>query len=583
MDFKTIEISHVSPITKERYIRDTKNLQKLLGLQFDIFKKDFFLNPDNLPYINEIISKQPVGNARKAEYLRSVCALLSAIHESHKDLSILMTNYPIKKSVKQIETVNIQDTRQELLNNINNSNLDILVRILSAMLIYNVPTDISTMIKSTINDSSSEYNFDTTTSIWKTNKNRYKIDQEFTNFIQSLNLSRFTTNNISRISNLFKSATGHTYSEYQRSLKEEIKELKEEKIDEDQLIEGDDLFKYESQTEIEIQSEDTNKVGEDQPIEQVHIDITNISQYYTWDYLQSILKINEIHIQRIKYLSKHLKQTTEAFDHVFYNNSNTINKIKELKNLSLNTKHNYLTAICTILDVTGGINYQEYTIYRLEIELELIKSNLQRTIPWFPNIYKKLYDTYEDTIVNKSIRIICLFIISNIHDNFKIDPLTEIGVLRPSDILRTRLYKNAEETSEDESYLNLSTKRYIVHESCTKNKTYRELQLNDTIIQGIQNIYGNKLPKYLFVTDDGNKYASASSISAMLYKYTDLNFDTIRSSYFTWRDAISKTSEERKQLIELCRRQGHQYSTAILDYKRIIDYDLMINDQLSFH
>ena len=82
-------------------------------------------------------------------------------------------------------------------------------------------------------------------------------------------------------------------------------------------------------------------------------------------------------------------------------------------------------------------------------------------------------------------------------------------------------------------------------------------------MQGIMEIYGKILPEYMIVKEDGSKYSSG--ISDITFDTLGIGFDTIRSSYFTWREA---TTTNRKELLELCWRQGHKYSTAMMNYKR---------------
>jgi len=145
--------------------------------------------------------------------------------------------------VTQIQLVPIPATiEEELTILLTNPETDPTIRIMCSMLLNNIPVDISTMLRSTINDPSSDYNFDTTTSVWKTYNKRYRVSQEFTDLITSLNLlpipiqssnskkqvlkglekktyPRFSLYSITKTSRLFKNTTGHNYTEYQRNIK----------------------------------------------------------------------------------------------------------------------------------------------------------------------------------------------------------------------------------------------------------------------------------------------------------------------------------------------------------------------------
>lgn len=274
----------------------------------------------------------------------------------------------------------------------------------------------------------------------------------------------------------------------------------------------------------------------------------------------SSLPIVQIHKDNIRRLMERV-----GIDSItMFNDITILNRIKEL-DIAANTKLNYVTAICVLLDYTAGVLYSEYTILRMELELHIAKENMQRKVPCFTEVIKSIRKCYDDETTIESVRIMCLVILNNVigdNDNLQVKNIaTETGVLRPSDLINTTF-----DTDGVESYISIKDKLWVIKKGCTKNKQDRILSIDDDFIEGIQSIYKYRLPNYL-VTAKGEKYTG--SMSDVIKQYTGYNFDTIRASYFTWRNKITK---DRKELIELCRRQGHKYSTAMMNYNRLFYY-----------
>jgi len=513
MDFQSIEL-RVQPTVRMRYIKETQRLQELLHLSGDVFEHQYLSDPNNLAHVRDALDSMDVGALRKAEYLRSVGALLSAIHVEHKHLQNLLKEFTSEGKVEREEL-----DRSPLFVRISDENVDPLVRIMCAMICYDISADLSVLVKSTIDDPLSEYNYDTTMSCWHIKGKQYTVPALFTELVQKIKVKRFTTVSLSTVSRMFKVSTGHTYTEYR--YREKPSKL---------------------------------------PI--VQKDVQHPDNGYSWDKLHDVV---QIHIDNINRLSTRLERSAECFDTEFYNTEIVLEKIKEISDLALNTKHNIVTALCVVLDATAGRLHNEYTIYRMELELQLAKSNLQRKIPWFPNIYGKLYEIYKDTAVSKTVRIICLMAISNVErETLTVKHDTETGILRPSDLISTRF-------DGTESYIDLREQTWLVHEDHTKNKQTRQFKISETFANGINEIYGDHMPQYLIVTETGTKYQS--SVSETIFDALGINFDIIRSSYFTWREA---TVQNREELLSLCWRQGHKYSTAMQNYKRQVDYSIQL-------
>jgi hypothetical protein len=523
MDFTALQLTRVQKHVKERYIRDVKHLQERLQLPIDKFEHEYFTNNNNLPTITAVLDNQKIGDARKADYLRSVCALLSDMYITHPGLKQVLSGY--SKQARKKERIILDRTPLKTL--LADSKTSPLIKVLCGILIYNVPVDLSTMIKSTINDPTSCYNYNTETHTWMVNTVEHVVNKEFTDLVSKISSNNFTHANLTTISRLFKAATGHTFTEYSYTEKQR------------------------TVTNEEIHEVKTSSFTE---------------ECYEWG---SLLNNNvvAIHIQNIKHMSEKLGETSDYFDAPYYNNPETLFVIRSMTDMSINTKHNIVTALCVVLDVTAGQLYNEYTIYRMELELELAKSNIERKVPWFPNMYQKMYDIYKNSAASKAVRVICMMVVCNITDpvTMHVDIETELGVLRPSDLISCRISDKCEG-----SYVDLKHKTMLIHKDYTKNKQERMLKLSDNFIEGIREIYGERLPEYLVVTEDGSKYGS--SISNTILDTVGVNFDIIRASYFTWREATVKT--KREILKTLCWKQGHQYSTAMMNYKRIIDYSI---------
>lgn len=527
-------MDNIKPSSRDRYLRDVKKLQKFLLLNDDKFNIDFFANNDNLVSIETIIESQSFGIARKSEYIRSLCAVLSACYIPHENFKKILNKYSKTTPKPVVNDLNIYELSRFL----DNDKLDGIIRLICLALINNISIDMSSILKSTINDELSEYNISIATKTWRIGKKTILLNDKFCECIIKYKITTIQNFSLSKVSRMFKNLTGYNYSDYSRVLNELGKNI----------IDIDSKYIDNKHEEI-ITNADSEHFG------------------YEWDYLES-LGINIVHIKNIQRLSVKIGISEKKFDINVYNDIKILDFIKN-DDIMLNTKHNIITSLCVILDKTAGLLYNEYSICRMQMELDLARTNLTRIVPWFPNLYNKLYKIYKDITIRKSIRILCLSMVCNIKDSdglmtYEIDD-DEIGVLRPSDFMNTRL--NCD--NGDESYLNMAEKCWTIRGKYTKNKCERVLRLNSKFTNGIEEIYGNKLPQYLIVTESGTKYSSGFSDGIL--DSIGINFDIIRASYFTWRET---TVTRRIELLNLCRKQGHQYSTAMLNYKRHIDYSI---------
>jgi hypothetical protein len=286
-------------------------------------------------------------------------------------------------------------------------------------------------------------------------------------------------------------------------------------------------------------------------------------RYYEWE----SLKIVQIHKDNIRRLAERFGVKTDRFNWTVFNDLTMLRNIKDL-DVAISTKLNYVTAICVVLDYTAGILYTEYVMLRMELALNIARENLQRKVPCFTELIKPIRKCFYDKTANESVRILCLVIMNNVTGdgiNLMVKNLaTETGVLRPSDLINTTF------NDVGENYIALLDKQWEIRACSTKNKQKRTLLLDSDFIDGVYFIYGDKLPEYLVVAKGCEKYTG--SMSDIITQHLGYNFDIIRSSYFTWRN---RTAQNREELIELCRRQGHKYSTAMMNYNRIVDHSII--------
>lgn len=219
-----------------------------------------------------------------------------------------------------------------------------------------------------------------------------------------------------------------------------------------------------------------------------------------------------------------------------------------------------MTAICILLEEIAGCLYNEYKMYQLELQLDEYKSNLCRNVPWFLDLYQDIKRVYE-TSNHKSLRVLCLVVLSNVCENNGklLISEQEIGVIRPSDLINTKFVDDGKH-----SYLDLQSRNWLIRKGQTKNKMERLLCISETLSKGIEEIYENKLPEYMIVSKNGKQYSG--SMSDVIKEHVGCTFDEIRSSYFSWRE---RTVADRTELLRLCHRQGHKFSTAMMNYKRV--------------
>lgn len=496
----------------ERYRNDLSRLHVWMELE----SSDVFTLSDysNVNHIQSVLEKQNIGNARRCDYIRSICSLMRYLGENHDSYCKLLREY--KNRCDSVDKPSIDVNTSEVIKIASGDIVcDYGVRLLCMILLDEIGMSMKDVHDYMLDKSTSSIN--TELNIWTVNGCEYKVSNDLLLLLKN----KPNEYNISYrdLSNKFKLSVGYTYSCIRRKIYVKPK-----------LVPSVKVKNTISYSDVRINESLSKNV--------VKIHLDNLDRL--WVKLYSNVPLN-------------------------YNQYDTIecyNRLVSLEDISRNTRINYVTAICILLEEIGGRRYNDYKVYQQKLELEEYCANLKRTVEWFPNLYKRIQTVY-DSVDNKSLRVLCLVILCNVSESngeFKVR-IEETGILRPSDLINTKFIDDGEH-----SYLNLEKKEWLIRSEQTKNKVTRKLVVSDVFVKGIYSIYGDKLPSYMIVAKNDKQYSG--SMSEVIKRHIGCTFDEIRASYFSWRE---RTVTDRKDLLELCRRQGHKYSTAMMNYLRKIE------------
>lgn len=497
----------------ERYYTELLRLHMWMGLTPP--EEFSMLDYADSSRIRDILDNQNIGDGRRSDYVRSICSLMKSLEEKHDDYCKLLREYS-RKSHQFSEAEEIDLTK---LSKIATGEIaaDQSVRLLCIILLdgldltlKDVHGYLSGMVSGMV---------DNAAKLWVVNEKRYVASDQLLDVLADLKLGG-NVMTYRDISSKFKSVTGFTYSSIRRNVCSKSKPKR-----------------------VSIK-----KVSAAQPNNEMRVILSE--------------KIVSIHLDNLSRMWSKL-YGDDALDYNRYDTLECYDKVCELEGLSRNTKINYVTAICILLEEIGGRLYNEYKLYQQELQLDEYRSNLKRSVPWFPELYVQLKRVNE-TSENKSLRVLCLVVLSNVSEcdgELKVNP-EETGVLRPSDLINTKFIDDG-----INSHMDISGRKWIIRSGCTKNKVERVLNVSDQLTEGVRKIYDDKLPEYMIVAKNGKQYSG--SMSDVIKQNVGYTFDEIRASYFSWRE---RTESNRKDLLELCRRQGHKYSTAMMNYKRNPEY-----------
>jgi hypothetical protein len=459
---------------------------------------------DDVARIRNVLDQQDIGYSRCSDYVRSICSMMNKLGIVHDEYCKLLREYDIKgrrlseKDIKVDTSTLIRVASGDLPTEPG-------IRLMCIVLLSGMDLSMKNVhdyLRGTVK----------VENVWKVNGHEYVLTDQMREVFTALEKDSCKLS-YREFSCRFKSVVGNTYSTLYRSLK--------------------------VQTVLNVKKHVSVKPDND---------------------MRALLSknIHAIHLDNLSHLWQRIYEE-EKIDYYRYDTMECYERVKSLTDLSRNTKINYITAICILLEEIAGRMYNEYKMYQLELQLDEYKTNLCRHVPCFVALYQDIKRVYE-TSTNKSLRVLCLVVLSNVNDvNGQLSVSEhELGVIRPSDMINTRYIDDGKH-----SYLDLQTNKWLIRKGQTKNKTERLLSVSETLSKGIQEIYDNKLPEYMIVAKNGKKYSG--SMSDVIKEHIGCTFDEIRSSYFSWREC---TVTDRSILLQLCYRQGHKFSTAMMNYKR---------------
>lgn len=493
----------------ERYRADLLRLHVWMGLSApnELCLDDY----GDVSRIRDILDHQNIGYARRSDYVRSICSMMNKLGIEHDDYCKLLREYDVKgRGHHTVDTVVDMSTLERVVSGDHAAEPGI--RLMCIVLLNgmelsmkNVHDYLSGTLTGTVDHDSK---------LWKVKGREYEIGDKMREVLAALELDSCKLT-YREFSSKFKSVVGSTYSVVYRSLKAPVVSKVPKK-------------------KLPAQPHNELRVQLSEHIVSIHLD--NLSHMWNRIYGEEVL------------------------DYYRYDTLECYENVKALTDLSRNTKINYVTAICILLEEIAGCLYNEYKMYQLELQLDEYKSNLCRNVPWFLDLYQDIKRVYE-TSNHKSLRVLCLVVLSNVCENNGklLISEQEIGVIRPSDLINTKFVDDGKH-----SYLDLQSRNWLIRKGQTKNKMERLLCISETLSKGIEEIYENKLPEYMIVSKNGKQYSG--SMSDVIKEHVGCTFDEIRSSYFSWRE---RTVADRTELLRLCHRQGHKFSTAMMNYKRV--------------
>ena len=280
---------------------------------------------------------------------------------------------------------------------------------------------------------------------------------------------------------------------------------------------------------------------------------------------------NLLQHRNVKLLVYHLVGKDDQFYHGAFETPEALGRIKLFlespnaerggKTYALETQANFVNALCKFLYNTHEFNvvmYDKYCHYRDELKAK----NLLREKPAvveFTALVPRLAEIVADESKAPGFRVVCSMIVNNMNLSDNLDETP--GVLRMSDLLHTRM-----QDDKDHSFMDLANKLWHIKSKYTKNKMERTIVLPDNFVADIKRIYPFKVSDWLLTKKSGKPYETVASLTSMFRDYAGVNFTDIRASYATYRHSsnVSTVGDMKK----LCRTMGHSMNTVQHDYLR---------------
>jgi hypothetical protein len=415
------------------------------------------------------------------------------------------------------------------------------VKLLSAILLYedrnNLPLVDVCRTRHDTNNGVDNY-LDLNTGIWLMNTctipKTVTISKELLSIINSGKGDTWVygdgTNKTNNLVIAFKTLFGVSYLEVNRQLNPKLKPK----------------VKAEPEVEPEVEVEVEVKV---EPVIKLESKSTVRSSSYEWEYFDKEPS-DKIHIKRVKALMDNTFSKSDVFYHSLIDCQEGITKVKDyIANMSsLNTQVNVLNSLCKFLERTMASHYNDFTLLKDQISLELKQHNAARSILDYQDILAKLESVHSKT-EKRDLQIMTKLLqcISNYTE-------MNVGALRFSDVANTRLVDDG-----DHHFLDLENRVWVLRKNHTKNKTDRTARISDEFADFITSL--NLESDKPLICPSGK----TDGISKRFLKQVGVNYTDARASYVTYLDSVCDDVETIRLI---CANQGHKLSTALESYRR---------------
>jgi hypothetical protein len=415
------------------------------------------------------------------------------------------------------------------------------VKLLSAILLYedrnNLPLVDVCRTRHDTNNGVDNY-LDLNTGIWLMNTctipKTVTISKDLLDVINSIKGDTWVygdgSNKTNNLVIAFKTLFGVSYLEVNRQLNPKLKPK----------VKAEPVVEPEVEVEVEVEVE---------PVIKLESKSTVRSSSYEWEYFDKEPS-DKIHIKRVKALMVALTEKSDVFYHSLIDCQEGITKVKDyIANMSsLNTQVNVLNSLCKFLERTMASHYNDFTLLKDQISLELKQHNAERSILDYQDILTKLESVHSKT-ENRDLQImtklmLCIADFQN----------STCGALRFSDVANTRLVDG------DHHFLDLENRVWHLRKNHTKNKTDRTAKVSDEFAEFIESL--NLESDKPLICPSGK----TDAVSKRFLKQVGVNYTDARASYVTYLDSVC---DDVETISTICKNQGHKLSTALESYRRV--------------
>ena len=237
-----------------------------------------------------------------------------------------------------------------------------------------------------------------------------------------------------------------------------------------------------------------------------------------------------------------------------------------LDKLNPNTACMYITALSRILEAVPNLVAARHSRYRqLANKYKLLSAQLpKKEVVPFDRIMRTINRLYRKPGISISMNVIMLILKHSINDDE-----FDIGMLRASDLIHTSLGFNP-----DYSYVDFEQRLWHIRETCTKNKRERKLELSQSFVDELGELYEGMVPQWLVFREKDDehmlsKYTKTDSLTSMFSNMFHCGMTDVRASYVTYMNNRCTIAKCR----QLAKNMGHRYTTAIYDYLALVIND----------